>query len=339
MEQRTCRSSCIANVAGICTVPQCEGVIVPFGSALGLDKKAAADEYAFMRKFFSSDSLIGENYDLIYPSGEKKTNDQMHKNEFLFEKQKPAKEEIDHAASDRSLIADPFPMDEKEPDRKNPIEDFLGAAAVCSDRQKKILECSSRGDRRFSAFYARITINGKTDSIEHFYQKSKRRRDGKKAEKGKLFDFFICPFSGLEFPASDISDFYKGLWTTYFSRNPELVAIAEMYDEFSDMFRGKDTKNCQADVIRDYVKNREVFISEVKSSRWYVAVQKYFAGKKESEKNKTVVPTKEQDIRYAKSLLDEVSEMIQSGVVSAQDLADSLGILAHSLNQSLPERS
>lgn len=42
----------------------------------------------------------------------------------------------------------------------------------------KVLECSTRGDKRFSAFCAYITTNGKTDSIEHFYQNSKRTADG-----------------------------------------------------------------------------------------------------------------------------------------------------------------
>ena len=38
----------------------------------------------------------------------------------------------------------------------------------------RILECHSQGDKRFSAFYAKVEVNGKLDSIENHYQLSKR---------------------------------------------------------------------------------------------------------------------------------------------------------------------
>lgn len=37
----------------------------------------------------------------------------------------------------------------------------------------KILECSTAGDKRFSAFYAKVSVNGKFDSIENHYQWTK----------------------------------------------------------------------------------------------------------------------------------------------------------------------
>lgn len=69
----------------------------------------------------------------------------------------------------------------------------------------KILECSSKGDKRFSAFFAYVEIFGK---------------------------------------------------------NTELVEFAKQYDDFNDIFKGKDTINCQADSIRKYIKQGRDFIIE-----------------------------------------------------------------------------
>ncbi|WCK57551.1 hypothetical protein PP175_26155 (plasmid) [Aneurinibacillus sp. Ricciae_BoGa-3] len=33
----------------------------------------------------------------------------------------------------------------------------------------KVLECSSKGDKRFTAFYAKVNLYGKEDSIENHY--------------------------------------------------------------------------------------------------------------------------------------------------------------------------
>lgn len=133
---------------------------------------------------------------------------------------------------------------------------------------KKILECSTRGDKRFSAFCAYITINEKTDSIEHFYQQSKKTEDGSIAGKGKPFHHFVCPFCGLEFSGEYVSDLYKGLWIIYFNKHPELLEYATGFDDFNDMFKGKSV-NCQADVVRELVKDRDAFIEKVKSGYWY----------------------------------------------------------------------
>ena len=132
----------------------------------------------------------------------------------------------------------------------------------------RILECSTRGDRRFSAFGAYITIRSKTDCIENFYQNAKRTESGKVAGKGKPFHYFVCPFCGIEFPAEEVTDLYKGLWIIYFNKHPELLEYAATFDDYHDMFKGKSV-NCQADVIREIVKDKESFISKVKSGHWY----------------------------------------------------------------------
>lgn len=134
----------------------------------------------------------------------------------------------------------------------------------------KTLECSSRGDRRFSALFAMVTINGKERSIETWYQEAKRTADGKKAGKGKPFDHIIDPFTGDALPASEATSLYRGLWITYLHHHPDLVEYASQFDDFTDSFRGEKTMNCQADIIGAYVKgDRDHYVADVKASRWY----------------------------------------------------------------------
>lgn len=163
--------------------------------------------------------------------------------------------------------------------------------------EKKVLECSSRGDRRFSALYATVTIKGKEQSIEQWYQNAKRTADGKRAGKGKPFDYIIDPFTGDKLPAKDASDLYRGLWITYLSKKPDLVEYASQFDEFHDMFRSSKMENCQADVIEAYVKgDREHYIAFVKAGHWY----KNMARKREHPK-KPALDAKIQDAHERQS--------------------------------------
>lgn len=129
------------------------------------------------------------------------------------------------------------------------------------------LECSSRGDKRFSAFYARITVGGKNDSIENHYQLSKRFGEMApqtwRDAKGKKPTHFVV--NGKRFEMTHFSCWYKLLWVKYLDQHPELVEYAKQFDTFTDMFRGK-ALNCQADVIRDYIKKgRHHIINECRS--------------------------------------------------------------------------
>lgn len=168
-----------------------------------------------------------------------------------------AVKDIRFCSDELEIVVEPDKYAENEETKKAP------------EPEVKVLECSSRGDRRFSALFAKISIKGKEKSIEEIYQDSKRTEDGKKAGKGKPFDYVICPFTGDKLPAEEASNLYKGLWITYFTRNPDLVEYAKGFDEFHDMFRGKDTVNCQADVIAAYIKDRDAFVADVKQSIWY----------------------------------------------------------------------
>ena len=120
----------------------------------------------------------------------------------------------------------------------------------------KILECSSKGDKRFSAFYAKVKVFGKEDSIERHYQNCKRDKYGNIAGKGKrVYTMCITKRNKtIELPCKYLTAYYKLLWCCYLDHNPELVKYALEFDDYNDMFKGKAI-NCQADVIRQYIKN------------------------------------------------------------------------------------
>jgi hypothetical protein len=121
----------------------------------------------------------------------------------------------------------------------------------------KILECSSKGDKRYSALYAKVKVFGKLDSIENHYQLCKRFGDIKpqtwKDAKGKQPTHIHI--NGKDYDVKFLSMFYKLLWLKYLNQNPELVEYAKQFDDFHDIFKGRNTVNCQADVIRQYIKD------------------------------------------------------------------------------------
>jgi len=97
------------------------------------------------------------------------------------------------------------------------------------------LECSSKGDKRFSAFNAKV--NGK--SIEEQYQSAKIFEDGStgltwKEAKGRK------PVN-----TDKVSILYKNLWRQYLDKNPGLVRGLIQASGLSDMF-GQEGHNCQA---------------------------------------------------------------------------------------------
>ena len=108
------------------------------------------------------------------------------------------------------------------------------------------LECSSRGDKRFSAFYARIRKYG-NKSIEEIYQSAKIFEDGSrnlsiKEAKGKR-----------AINMKEVAILYDELWKIYLDENPELVKELKKYNGYSDMF-GRKGCQCQALSIWKYMK-------------------------------------------------------------------------------------
>ena len=128
----------------------------------------------------------------------------------------------------------------------------------------KVLECSSKGDKRFSAFYADVTVFGRTTNIERHYQGCKKFNDQTVIKaKGKSPDYI--EINGKQFDKKYLTPWYKLLWVKYLDNNPEIVEYASQFDDFHDIFKGKNTINCQADVVRQYIKQgRESIIEECK---------------------------------------------------------------------------
>lgn len=126
-----------------------------------------------------------------------------------------------------------------------------------------ILECSSRGNKKFSALYAKVNVFGKTDTIENHYQSCKKFNTYIGNSKGKYPDYIIL--GKLKLSPEYLSQYYDILWIIYLDEHPKLVEYAKQFDDFSDMFKSKNSICCQADTIRKYVKGgRKSLIKECK---------------------------------------------------------------------------
>lgn len=104
------------------------------------------------------------------------------------------------------------------------------------------LECSSKGDKRFSAFYARVEYEGVVKSIEDHYQAYKVFEDGstgldwRQAKGRTAINAHFCRL------------FYKRLWDWYFEKNPDLLDVIKEYNGFSDIY-GQEGHACQAEEV------------------------------------------------------------------------------------------
>lgn len=100
------------------------------------------------------------------------------------------------------------------------------------------LECSTRGDRRFSAFCARVErYDGR--SIESIYQGMKVFEDGSsnldwRSAKGKT-----------AVNQAECAAWYSHLWDQYIFENPDLLSVLRAASGLSDMF-GQHGHCCQA---------------------------------------------------------------------------------------------
>lgn len=100
------------------------------------------------------------------------------------------------------------------------------------------LECSSRGDKRFSAFHARLRRYGDA-SIEELYQANKIFDDGSvslswREAKGRK------PVN-----AAFVRALYSALWDEYIDENPELLLVLHAASGLADTF-GQEGHACQA---------------------------------------------------------------------------------------------
>ena len=100
------------------------------------------------------------------------------------------------------------------------------------------LECSTAGDKRFSAFCARIE-GRQAKTIESIYQAAKVFNDGStnltwRQAKG------LKPVNKEETAA-----LYSKLWDEYIDENPHLLEVLKQHSGLSDVY-GKKNGLCQA---------------------------------------------------------------------------------------------
>jgi len=103
------------------------------------------------------------------------------------------------------------------------------------------LECSSKGDKRFSAFYARIKCMG-NQTIEHIYQSAKIFPSGSK-------NYAVENRKGIRAEnQEEVRELYRRLWHIYFRENPELVRVLIVQTGLCDIYGQKDHA-CQSEEL------------------------------------------------------------------------------------------
>lgn len=103
------------------------------------------------------------------------------------------------------------------------------------------LECSSTGDRRFSALYASYLhptlIRLAPGTIECIYQGAKRDGNHKPFPIAKGASPFYMHMEGMDYPARSVQyAFYRMLWHLYFIRRPDLLQYAATFAAYHDTF-------------------------------------------------------------------------------------------------------
>ncbi len=111
---------------------------------------------------------------------------------------------------------------------------------------------------------ATLTIRGRSNTIDGFFEGSKRRDDGQTVPPGGNFDYFICPYTGDKFPPSEALNMYRGLWISYLNNNPDLVAYMKDHgaEGLGNSFKCKKALSL-------YNEDKNGFVSEVRRSEWY----------------------------------------------------------------------
>jgi hypothetical protein len=116
----------------------------------------------------------------------------------------------------------------------------LCGATLIRHGEPPYLECSSRGDRRFSAFYAKL--DGK--SIEELYQRFKLFPD----KDGKPFSYgnnWKSAKGNKAINQEEAASYYASLWDRYLDERPELLEVIKSASGLSDIF-GQAGHVCQA---------------------------------------------------------------------------------------------
>ena len=105
------------------------------------------------------------------------------------------------------------------------------------------LECSSKGDTRLSAFYARPSVLGDF-SIEDAYQAEKQFADGSTGHDWREVRR-RRELGDLAVNQEECAAFYSWLWDQYIAENPHLLDVIRSASGLSDIF-GNPGRPCQA---------------------------------------------------------------------------------------------
>lgn len=111
------------------------------------------------------------------------------------------------------------------------------------------LECSSKGDKRFSAFYAKIKCLGNR-SIEEIYQCAKifDKTDSDystETNHDKYKKLWMKNKGRKAINMEVVNCLYGYLWDLYIKENPELLLVIKGASGLSDIF-GQQGHMCQA---------------------------------------------------------------------------------------------
>lgn len=103
------------------------------------------------------------------------------------------------------------------------------------------LECSSVGDRRFSAFHTRVKACGNR-TIEDVYQAAKIFADGSTNLDWRIAKGKACVNQ------EEVRILYSDLWTCYIEENPHLLSVLKIATGLSDVY-GQARHACKAEEL------------------------------------------------------------------------------------------
>ena len=122
--------------------------------------------------------------------------------------------------------------------------------------EKRVLQCSSLGDKRYSPLYAKVKINNIVDTIDNHLQMSKRFTNHipfiPYKYRFKEPDYFVINNKLL--PKEYYNDFNKLLWYSYFKEHPELFNLTKTYDDFIDPLYGVINIDSVSKILKDLKK-------------------------------------------------------------------------------------
>ncbi len=118
-----------------------------------------------------------------------------------------------------------------------------------------------------------LTIRGHTDTIYGFLHQARRNKDNTVADDGKAFDHVTCPYTGAQFPPSELANLERGLWLSYFNKHPELAHHVSTKQGLTELFPSHAPGY---GVVSAYAKKPMTFISQTKQSVWYQNLKSSF---------------------------------------------------------------